>query len=74
MDTCVCMYLIIGKGQIAQKDHIGSKINSIAKLKVKISLIVKLSFESNFTASGTRFRYLTTLHAKLLLLRVRPVC
>ncbi len=40
----VCMYLMIGKGQIAQKDHIGAKIDLRAKLGVNISIL--LSFES----------------------------
>ncbi len=29
--TIVCMYLMIGKGQIAQKDHIGAEIDLKAK-------------------------------------------
>ncbi len=32
------MYLMIGKGQIAQKDHIGEKIDLASKLRVNISI------------------------------------
>ncbi len=39
---CVCIYvymnLIIGKGQIAQKDHTGEKIGLRAKVRVNISI------------------------------------
>ncbi len=27
----VCMYLMIGKGQIAQRDHIGAKMHRFSK-------------------------------------------
>ncbi len=39
----VCMCLVIGKGQIAHKDHIGAKIGLRTKIKGKYR--VKLSFE-----------------------------
>ncbi len=38
------MYLMIGKGQITKKDHIGAAIDLIAKLRVNIRVL--LSFES----------------------------
>ncbi len=34
----VFMYLMIGKGQIAQKDHVGAKIDLRVKLRVNISI------------------------------------
>ncbi len=36
--TQVCMFLMAGKGQIAQKDHIGAKIDLGPKLRVNISI------------------------------------
>ncbi len=36
----VCMYLMIGKGQIAQKDHIGAKIDLRAKFMGKYNCLV----------------------------------
>ncbi len=36
----VCMYLMIGKGQIAQKDHIGAKIDLRAKVMGKYNRLV----------------------------------
>ncbi len=35
-----CMYLMIGKGQIAQKDHIGAKIDLRAKFMGKYKYLV----------------------------------
>ncbi len=36
----VCMYLMIGKGQIAQKDHIGVKIDLRSKFMGKYNCLV----------------------------------
>ncbi len=36
----VCMYLMIGKGQIAQKDHIGAKIDLRVKIMGKYKYLV----------------------------------
>ncbi len=36
----VCMYLMIGKGQIAQKNHIGAKIDLRAKFMGKYNCLV----------------------------------
>ncbi len=36
----VCMHLMIGKGQIAQKDHIGAKIDLRAKFVGKYNCLV----------------------------------
>ncbi len=65
----VCMYLMIRKGQIGQKNHMGAKMYaSSCHLKTSCP-------GTDATASGNRFQYLTTLHAKLLLLlRVLLVC
>ncbi len=74
----VCMYLLIGKGQSAQKrpywgeDRIKRKIyeytyesNSCLNLRCSVTDAI---------ANGKRFQFLTTLHAKLFrLLRVLPV-
>ncbi len=38
-DSYVCMYLMIGKGQIAQKDHIGAKIDLRAKFMGKYNCL-----------------------------------
>ncbi len=40
----VCMHLMIGKGQIVQKDHIGATVDLRAKLRININIY--LSFES----------------------------
>ncbi len=70
----VCMYLLIGKGQCAQKrpywgeDRIKGKIyesNSCLNLRCSVT---------DATANGKRFQFVTTLHTKLFrLLRVLPV-
>ncbi len=40
VNTYVCMYLMIGKGQVAQKDHIGAKIDLRAKFMGKYNCLV----------------------------------
>ncbi len=68
------LVLMIRKGQIVQKDHIGAKIEYTGR---RMSLVVFLNAHcsgTDATARGKRFQYLTTLHAKLFrLLRVAPV-
>ncbi len=72
----ICMYVMIGKGQIAQKYHIGAKIDLRAKFMGKYNCLLKARWScTDATARGKRFQFLTILHAKLfLLLRVLPVC
>ncbi len=74
----VCMYLLIGKGQSAQKrpywgeDRIKRKLyeltyESYSCLNLRCSVTAA-------TANGKRFEFLTTLNAKpFRLLRVLPV-
>ncbi len=55
--------LMIGKGQIVQEDHNGTKTDLRAKIK-----------GTDTTVNGKRLQYLAALYSKLiLLLRVLPV-
>ncbi len=71
------MHLTIGIGQIARKDHIGAKIDLRATITGKCEscrLVNARCSGTDATASGKRFQYFKTSHAKLfLLLRVLPV-
>ncbi len=70
----VCMHLMIGKGKIAQKRPYWGEKKLRAKIKGKYKYLASWSC-TDATASGKRFQYLITLHAKLfLLLRVLLVC
>ncbi len=74
----VCMYLLIGKGKSAQKrpywGEKGIKRNIYEQTYESNSCLNVRCSVTDVTASGKRFQFLTTLHAKLFrLLRVLPV-
>ncbi len=75
-NLCVCMYVLIGKGHLDQKDHIGATIEERATFISKcISLIVfnARGPGTGATVSCKRFQLLTSLHTKLCnLLRASP--
>ncbi len=67
------MYLMIGKGQIAQKGPYWGENrlkNTIkGKYKYLVVLFLKASCSgTDTTTSGKRFQYLTTMYVKLFLL------
>ncbi len=74
----VRMYLLIGKGQSAQKGPYWGedkrKRKNYEKTYESYSCLNLRCSVTDATANGTRFQLLTTLHAKLFrLLRVLPV-